>query len=127
MEFLRERLAIERLFFRPSGACSVFLSLTHGLRRGLHSFAASRLGAVACYGCRKTGRAQAGLGLGEIGWRDGRVQKGSDCQCPKALDVRFEDGLKFGGNGFEVSSLRCYRAGAKGLDVLLGGHRNRLV
>jgi hypothetical protein len=41
---------------------------------------------------------------------------------PKALNVRFEGGLQFGGNGIEVSSVRCYCAGAKGLDVLLGGH-----
>ena len=67
------------------------------------------------------------LGLGEIGWRGGRVHEGGDCQCPKALDVCFEGGLKFGSNGIEDSSLRCYRAGAKGLDVLLGGHGHRLV
>jgi hypothetical protein len=29
-------------FFRPAGACR-FLLLTHGLRRGLHSYAAPRL------------------------------------------------------------------------------------
>jgi hypothetical protein len=31
------------IFFRPSGACGVLRLVTHGLRRGLHSFAASRL------------------------------------------------------------------------------------
>src|ERR1700758_5209194 len=32
------------IFFRPSGASVIFLGAsTHGLRRGLHSFAASRL------------------------------------------------------------------------------------
>lgn len=30
-------------FFRPSGAWLSYLPLTHGLRRGLYSFAASRL------------------------------------------------------------------------------------
>ena len=65
--------------------------------------------------------------MGEIGWRGGRVHQGADCQGPKALDVRFEGGLKFGGDGIEVSSLRCYRAGAKGLDVLFGGHGDRLA
>jgi hypothetical protein len=30
-------------FFRPAGACNSFLLPTHGLRRGLHSCAASRL------------------------------------------------------------------------------------
>jgi hypothetical protein len=36
---------VTQLFFRPSGACSFSLSLSPGLRRGLHSFAASRLAA----------------------------------------------------------------------------------
>ena len=45
------------------------------------------------------------LGLGEIGWRDGRIHEGGGCQGPKALDVRSESGLKFGGDGIEVSSL----------------------
>jgi len=31
-------------FFRPYGACGCFSRATHGLRRGLHSDAASRLG-----------------------------------------------------------------------------------
>ena len=31
------------VFFRPSGALLHFLRATHGVRRGLHSFAASRL------------------------------------------------------------------------------------
>jgi len=31
------------IFFRPSGARLVFIYVPHGLRRGLHSFAAPRL------------------------------------------------------------------------------------
>ena len=42
---LRDKRITQYLrLFRPAGACSVFRSLTHGLRRGLQSFAASRLG-----------------------------------------------------------------------------------
>jgi hypothetical protein len=33
-------------FFSPYGAGDRLLLLTHGLRRGLHSFAASRLGSI---------------------------------------------------------------------------------
>jgi hypothetical protein len=31
-------------FFRPSGACAIAPFTTHGLHRGLHSFAPSELG-----------------------------------------------------------------------------------
>jgi hypothetical protein len=62
------------------------------------------------------------LGLGKIGWRGWRVHEGGGCQGSKAPDVRFEGGLELSGDGIEVRSLRCNRAGAKGLDVLLGGH-----
>jgi hypothetical protein len=39
-------------FFRPCGTCGVLRLGTHGLRRGLHSFAAPRLGSDRTSGDR---------------------------------------------------------------------------
>ncbi len=44
--FIVVRHAYELRFFRPFGAGSLFSQLSHGLRRGLQSFAASRLGSL---------------------------------------------------------------------------------
>jgi hypothetical protein len=72
-------------------------------RRHLVKYILGRIftGAAACQGCKRTRS-----GLGEIRWRGGRVQKGGDCQVPKAFYVRFEGGLEFGSNGIEVGSVR---------------------
>ena len=52
-----------RFLLTPLQGSVPLFALSHGLRRGLHSFAASRLLSLAAVGCRQTWSAAAGRGL----------------------------------------------------------------